>query len=494
MVRNRIIQNMALLFVLASAMACSRSEIRIDGSLGREVSIFPDYKEVTIPCNIAPMNFSVDEHSGNVALNIEGAGVSACIKGDSEGNFDIPLKIWRKVLAQSVGKDLSFTVCEKQGGKWMAYNTFSMHVAEDEIDPYLAYRLIPPGYGLWRKMGIYQRCLEDFRQKPIFENRLTEDNCMNCHSFRDRNPEEMVMHMRGRNGGTLLMQDGVLQKLNTKTPETISALVYPFWHTSGKFIAFSTNSTSQSFFMNHPNRIEVFDSNSDVVVYDVEKHEIFSSPLLKAEKSFETFPAFSPDGKSLYFCTTAAIDSMPARYKDAHYSLCRIDFDSETKSFGSSVDTLFSASDSLSVSFPRVSPDGSFLVFTRHHFGNFSIWHKDADLWMVDLRSGQASPLAEANSSDVDSYHSWSGNSRWLVFSSRRGDGLYTRPYFTYIDSSGKAGKPFLLPQRRPRQFYKELMFSYNIPEMVSGEVRTDKHEISDLMRNDPGTDLSFRK
>lgn len=482
-----------IIIVMAISVSCGGGSVRISGNLGKDVEIYPDYKEVTIPVNIAPLDFCVPASSGSLRLLIEGNGMNITVKGSKDGNFEIPMKRWKAMLAASSGLDLKFTVCEEQDGKWMAFKPFGMHVAEDPIDPYLAYRLIPPGYGLWRNMSIQQRCLETYDESPIMDNAITDRNCMNCHSFPNQDPSTMVMHMRAKNAGTLLMQDGKMEKLNTKTPETISALVYPFWHPSERFIAFSTNSTNQSFFMNHPNRIEVYDSNSDVVVYDVQRHEVFSSPFLKSDDSFETFPTFSPDGLTLFFCTTHAVDSMPEKYKEAHYDLCSISFDPETRSFGDKVDTLYHASeDSASVSFPRVSPDGRFLVFTHHGFGNFSIWHKDADLWMVDLQDMELLPMDEANSSDVESYHSWSHNSRWLVFSSRRGDGLYTRPYFTYIDAQGKVHKPFLLPQKNPERYYKGQMFSYNIPELITGKVKTDMHAISKLMRKSSGTDVKY--
>ena len=78
--------------------------------------------------------------------------------------------------------------------------------------------------------------------------------------------------------------------------------------------------------------------------------------------------------------------------------------------------------------------------------------------------------MTAANSKDVDSYHSWSSNSRWLAFSSRRDDGLYTRPYFTYVDAQGKEHKPFMLPQADP-DYYIAFMKSYNIPELITGPV-----------------------
>ena len=78
--------------------------------------------------------------------------------------------------------------------------------------------------------------------------------------------------------------------------------------------------------------------------------------------------------------------------------------------------------------------------------------------------------LDNANSDDVESYHSWSSNGRWFVFSSRRIDGLYTSPYFAHIAEDGTVSKPFLLPQAES-SFYEDFMQSYNIPEFVSGKI-----------------------
>lgn len=186
---------------------------------------------------------------------------------------------------------------------------------------------------------------------------------------------------------------------------------------------------------------------------------------------------------------------MPQEYSKVKYSLCRIDFNPEDASFGEKVDTLYNGfKNGKSVSFPRISPDGRFLVFTLQEYGNFSIWHKDADLWAADLASGESFPLEAANSEDVDSYHSWSGNSRWLVFSSRRMDGLYTRPFFCHIDGNGQASKPFLLPQKNPLRYYADQMNSYNLPELMERKATVNPHDIASALRNTPGTDVRVRR
>ena len=459
---------------------------QISGNFGSQPDIFPDYRDVTVPVNIAPMNFEMLSDEGlGWRVVIRGVSDSLIIRSD-EGLISFRMGQWRRLLQENAGGQLSVEVLEKREDGWYAYLPFIVHISEDEIDPYIAYRLIPPGYSLWREMSIRQRNLETFREKTIYSNTQGKGNCVNCHSFCDRDPDRMLFHMRAELAGTYIFRDGMQEKLDTKTDQTISALVYPYWHPSGKFVTFSVNRTNQLLHTTDPNRIEVFDEASDVTVYDIDNHQILTSDLLSSESSFETFPTFSPDGRSLYFCSSKAVEPMPERYKDVRYSLCRIAFDPETCSFGSKVDTLYNAETrGGSVSFPRISPDGRHLVFTLSGYGNFSIWHKDADLYVADLQVGTVKPMTALNSDDVESYHSWSSDSRWMVFSSRKDDGHYTKPYISYVDAEGNARKPFLLPQKDPKKYYGMLMFSYNIPEFVSDRIDLDGREIVKLTKTE---------
>ena len=160
------------------------------------------------------------------------------------------------------------------------------------------------------------------------------------------------------------------------------------------------------------------------------------------------------------------------------YNLLRVSFDPAQGTFGTQVDTLFHAQQAgLSARFPRISPDGKQLMFTVSAYGNFSIWHRDADLYLMDLRTGRYQPMEAVNSANVESYHSWSSNSRWFVFSSRRENGLYTAPYIAYLSPDGQAGKPFLLPQASP-DYYDLTLRSFNIPELVKGPIQVDRQEL----------------
>jgi hypothetical protein len=433
--------------------------------------VFPDIVGVTVPVNIAPLNFRLTEPAEKVVANFEGKANSLMIHGKEK--IEIPVKKWHSLLESNSDDSLSVTVYAKQKGLWIKYLPFRIEIKKSPVDPYLVYRLIAPGYESWSEMGIYQRNVTNFDEEPIIDNRLLPGNCMNCHSFNQNNPDQMVFHLRGNISATMLVTDGTVTKLATKTPETISNCVYPYWHPSGKYIAFSVNSISQVFHSVKEKRIEVMDSKSDLVIYDIKANKLITSKLISSEDSFETFPSFTADGKTLIFCS-AKKGTLPDDYDKIKYSLCKISFDASSGTFGDRVDTLVSSCKTgKSVSFPRASGDGKFLMFTLSDYGNFSIWHKEADLYILDLIDGTVKPITAVNSDNTESYHSWSSGSRWFVFSSRRIDGLYTRPYIAWLNENGEASKPFLLPQKDP-DFYDDFMQSYNVPEFVKGKVKAN--------------------
>lgn len=461
-------------FLLAILQACNSGLPAVSGS-GGDADVFPDYRGVTIPVNIAPLNFVL---KGDLpAIAVFSAGKQHLKINSKNGHIAIAQKAWQQLLKEAAGDSLCLKLYQKQDKGWHAFNSFFLYVASDRIDSYLVYRRIAPGYRMWSEMGIYQRNLETFDEQTILNNKRTDNNCMNCHSFCMQSPDKMLFHQRSVHAGTYLLNKGEVKKLAPKKEGEPHSLVYPYWHPSEKFVAFSSNSTKQDFHLSSANRIEVFDQWSDIYLYDVKTEALFTSPLLSSKENMETFPAFSPDGERLYYCSAPA-QLMPEAYDKIKYNLVSLAFNPETRAFSEKADTLYNApTEGRSAKFPRISPDGKFLMYTVSDYGNFSIWHKDADLCLVDLNTRKYISLDGVNSDDVESYHSWSSNSNWFVFSSRRGDGLYTRPYICYIDKNGKVGKPFLLPQKDP-DYYTFTLFSFNIPELVKAEVAVSSYKL----------------
>lgn len=487
-----------ILYIFLSILffsACTTEVVKDAKKEAALPQIYPDYLNVTIPVNIAPLNFGMADDAALLvdAVITDKHGNDLHCQGEESVDFDID--DWHSMLDKNRGESLTVTVSAKYNDGWHTYKPFSIYVSSDSIDYGICYRLIEPGYEVWSKMGIYERDLSSFDERALIENTQFE-GCVNCHSFNRGNPADMSLHIRGPHGATLLRQnDGPLTAYNTQTDQTLGLCVYPYWHPSGRYVAYSTNTTQQLFHAAHRNRIEVFDEASDLQVYDVEKNELLLSPLLKKESVYETFPAFSADGRSLYFCAAGALPEGNHKLDSIRYNLCRIDFDPATGAFGNRVDTIVNAvSQHKSVSFPRPSYDGRFLCYALSDYGQFSIWHHESDLYLLDLSNGQIAPMDGANSKDTESFHNWSTNSRWMVLSSRRDDGLFTRPYFCHIDAKGHVSKAFMLPQRNPLRFYRERFLSFNVPDFIISPVNFDGKKASGLINDTYRKNIGVRK
>ena len=454
--------------------------------------IYPDYCDVTIPVNIAPLNFLLREDCEAIQISIsfpsseeKGQGVVAKTINARGNEAVFDLGDWRELMETSAGKSLDVTVTALVKGQWIQYKTFQWHVVSDKVDPYLTYRLIEPDYEIFNHLQIQQRCVENFDVNALGHYEQLENRCMNCHTFANQNPELSMMYVRGPGGGAILNRNGQLSKLN------IPGSVYFCFSPSGRYIAYSTQNIIPAFHSNPSKRLEVFDASSNIHVADLQEHRILSSPLLCDSLKFETFPTFSPDGKYIYYCAADTV-SLPQDIRQLQYRLVRIPFDEKTATFGTEVDTCHLSIVNCqlrksSVCHPRVSPDGRFILYTVADYGTFPIWHPEADLQMMDLQTGAIDTLAVVNSQKSDTYHSWSSNSRWFVFASKRDDGLYGKPYFCYIDKNGKARKPFCLPQKHPT-FYDNNLKSFNAPELGKGKVPFDVSDVAKAMKQEAET------
>ena len=477
---NMIMKNCILSFIVLALFTACTENIKNVQFINQQPPTVPNIAGATIPPNIAPFNFATKIEIEKIDVVIKNSnGREIHSQGTEVTDFEIDK--WHEFLNESVGDSLTYSVCLKREGQWTKFKDFKVAVSPDSIDYGISYRLIAPGYESYSEMGIYQRELSTFEEKAIFRTTLLYGNCVNCHAYKNGDTKNMSLHFRGLVGCTMIQRDGKITLYNSVTDSTKGNCVYPYWHPDGEHIAYSVNRTEQAFHVLEKKRIEVFDIWSDVVVFDVNNCELISCSALRDTNSFETFPAFSPDGHSLYFCSSKAYDVLKEP-KKVRYSLCRIDFDATTNTFGDQIDTLINAEKiGKSVSFPRPSPDSRYIAFTLSDYGQFSIWHPEADIWLYEISTGEMHPMSELNSSDVESYHSWSSNGRWMIFSSRRENGLFTQPYIAHIDSCGKASKPFRLPLHSPKE-YDETFYSYNIPEFITSPVNVNRNTLENKL------------
>ncbi|MBM3498104.1 MAG: hypothetical protein FJX74_05480 [Armatimonadetes bacterium] len=205
--------------------------------------------------------------------------------------------------------------------------------------------------------------------------------------------------------------------------------------------------------------------------YDLRGQRAWTTPGLNRDDRLETYPTWTPDGQWLYFCSAPfpwrnRHRIPPENYRQCRYDLCRISYDVETKRWGEPEVVLPAAELGKSLLLPRISPDGRFLLFCACDYGCFPIYQPSSDLYLLDLRTGRWRRLDVLNSPRSESWHCWSSNGRWVAFSSKRQDGLFTRTYLSYVDASGKTHQPFVVPQKDPAS-YDSCLKTYTVPELI---------------------------
>ena len=467
--KNNII-SIAFLFIICLSQGCGTGSGASDLVRGRflveqdEAPISPDYTSVTVPPNIAPLNFRyLDLDAKRAETVFMYSGKQLKVRG---------LKVifkerkWRRMLQEAAGGEiavkgtLSFRGAPSRSYEWKIY------VSRDPVDSYVSYRLIEPGYEVWDDVQIVERCTENFKETVLSSYENTSNACMNCHVHCQGRGDLSLFYLRGPNGGAILNRDGKLRKLSLKDSSMISGTVYGELHPGGRFGVFSSNIIIPGFHTFGNRRLEVFDSASDLCIADFDNDKMIVPEHLARKDVLETFPAFSADGDRIFYCSADTV-SLPGDIRNLKYSLCSVSFDAATGECGKDVEVL---REGVSVCHPKASPDGRFLVYTVADYGTFPIWHTECDLEMMDLGTGSILDMSAANSDRSDTYHSWSSNSRWLVFASKRGDGQYGKPFFCYIGEDGSVSKPFVLPQKDP-SFYDKTLKSFNIPDFSSTSV-----------------------
>jgi len=465
--------------------SCSPETVETCAEVAREPKIRPDYSGVVIPANLAPLNFSVLESGRAYLVKVHGAEANAISVFSKTGQIRIPVRKWRALLDANKGKQIFFDVyVEGDDGGWRKFQRLASTIAPEEIDNTLVFRLMKPIYNWWKHIGIYQRDLTSYRKSVVLHGRSFGKGCVNCHSFIGNDPDTLTIGLRSVRYGsaTLLAQNNTVDKIGAKWG-------YTAWHPSGKLAVYSINKVRQFFHRGGSDVRDVVDLDSALACYMAERQRVVCPPALSKKDRLETYPTWSPDGAYLYFCSGPVLwedrDTVPPEdYEKLQYDLRRIPYDVYTETWGQ-VETVLSAEETgLSILLPRISPDGRFLLFCMCQYGCFPIYQPSSDLYLMDLATGAYRKL-DINSDYSESWHSWSSNSRWIAFSSKRQGGLFTRTFISYVDDTGKVHKPFILPQKSPA-YYDSLLETYSVPELVAGRVATPKAALARRARSAP--------
>jgi len=181
----------------------------------------------------------------------------------------------------------------------------------------------------------------------------------------------------------------------------------------------------------------------------------------------QTSAFWSPDGKYLIYSRAVAKDPFPAgapkptyandpNETQIQYDLYKIPFNGGKG--GKAVPVLGASNNGMSNDFPKVSPDGRWIVFVQNKNG--LLMRPDSKLYMVPFAGGKAR-LMKCNTWRMNSWHSFSPNGRWLAFSSKARS-PYTQLMLTHIDADGNDSPAIMVDNTTAANR------AVNIPEFVN--------------------------
>jgi hypothetical protein len=220
-----------------------------------------------------------------------------------------------------------------------------------------------------------------------------------------------------------------------------------------------------------------FPVNGVLAVYDTLTKELTELPGANDPNYVQSNAVWTPDDKYIVFARAKALpfpanetkfdcfvrdEALIDRYvqerETMKFDLCIIPFNNGK---GGEAKPIAGASDNgKSNYFPTVSPDGKWLVFCQAN--NFMMLRPDSRLYLVPLKGGKAKRL-ECNFKEMNSWHAWSPNGKWLVYVSKALS-IYTDMYLTHIDEKGRASVPVLIENaKRPN-------CAANYPEFINKE------------------------
>ena len=442
--------------------------------IDRPPRIEPDYADAVIPPNIAPLNFLVREAGSAYSVRIAGPQGDPVEVFSRKPAIRIRPRPWHALLEQNRGQELQIDVFVKaEDGRWNRFQAITNRVANEDIDRFLVYRKMHPTHlRVKGRIDIEVRDLTSFRKSVLLSSDSPENGCINCHAFAGNRSDKMLLGVRSPTYGvgTLLVDGPAVHQIDAK-------FGYTSWHPSGQVAVYAVNNLPMFY---HSSRNEVRDTvdlDSFLACYLSDSKTIAVEPNLARKEHLENWPAWSGDGKHLYFCSAPMLwprdtPSPPPQYDQVRYSLMRISYDLASDRWGELETVLSSKDTGKSIAMPRCSPDGRWLSFCMCDYGYFPAWQAGSDLCLMDLaaRDTTGKPpyrRLEINSDVSESWQTWSSNSRWIVFSSKRLHGVFTRLFISYVDPDGTVHKPIVLPQKDPA-FYESCLLTFNTPELVT--------------------------
>jgi hypothetical protein len=457
--------------------------------LNRPPVLKPDYAGITIPPNIAPLNFIIQEPASDYLIRISGAKGKPIELKSKSGRVLLPSTAWHELLSANKGSDLSVDIRVQTNGQWMRFPAITNHVAAEEIDPFLIYRKIHPAHSSWALMGLFQRDLRNFDETQFLDNKRFSEGCCHCHMLSNNDPDQMMVLIRSVRyaNSALVINNGISGAIDGQ-------IGFVSWHPKTLMVAAAFSKPRLVLHSALNDMRDIVELEGWIGYFDLKSKTVKEVPGLRDKKRLLAFPAWAPDGRHLYYCSAPNPDPLTneggkaGTPDDEKYDLMRVSYNLEKDQWGAPEPVLLACDTGFSMAQPRISQDGHWLFVCGIPHGCWPAYDHTSDIYGLDLREGEATGKftfrkLSLNSDECESWLSWSANSRWVVFSSKRLSPLINRPHISYVGPDATCSKPFVLPQRDP-EFYDSLLCTYTIPTLAIKPVTVPQRELIDAIKS----------
>ncbi len=404
-----------------------------------------------------------------------------------EKRWRFPASLWDQLRQETVTEDACLQIkgirLDEEGervGEIQASEVVHFRIAQEPADNYIVYRVVAPPFSSKKTPDIMMRDIRSDQEVCLLSAR--RQYCINCHTFSNKQGNQGKLGLQVRNLSAATSTGAKPKDLNmyiavydmdqrtgfkAQLPFVVQMSTFMAWSPDGSKLAFSANQklatlSPVTFETQHAGTV-----TSDIAIYDIPKNETYLLPEASDPNWLENYPNWSPDGSTFVFAR-APTGLHPAMVR---YDLLAIQAGKDKAELipGAS-------NNSRSNYFPRFSPNGRWLSFCQCDGGDLIRSSSDIYLMDGDLR-GSPRRLAFNVENAADSWHSWSANSRWLVFVSKREDGTFAGLYLSRIDDEGHASPAIPLPVE------KEPLASFNIPEFIAHAPPARDQELFDIIR-----------
>ena len=402
--------------------------------------------------------------------------------------------VWRAVKAQSAEQPATVTIlgfCSDRPDRPLSRGSMTLTTSGDPVDGMIFYRDVPlmpsrTEVGVIKPLVSGALPLIEWRLRDIsrLDSRIVladMPTCGNCHSF-STDGRTLGMDIDGPTGdkGAYAIAD-IQREMVITDDQLITWNDFPDKPAGHKTIGFGSQvSPDGRYAVTTVNEtvyvrnfltygfLQVFYPTRGILgVYDRQAGEMKALPGADDTDYVHCDPVWSPKGDWLVFARAAARDNfepgrpLPEFADDPNelpmqYDLYRIEFDGGAG--GQPVAIEGASGNGMSNTFPKVSPDGKWIVFVKCRNGQ--LMRPDSELWIVPSEGGQARRM-RCNTNRMNSWHSFSPNGRWMVFSSKANT-YYTQMFLTHIDEEGNDSPPILIPNATAANR------AVNLPEFVN--------------------------